>query len=65
MVLTSAIEKGVELPKGVYDDARVAIATRDPEKWKEAAAEAAPVVEKEMEKKKEKELKSLSEEKLG
>ncbi|NYZ77536.1 hypothetical protein H0O02_04465, partial [Candidatus Micrarchaeota archaeon] len=47
MVLTSAIEKGVELPKGVYDDARVAIATRDPEKWKEAAAEAAPVVEKE------------------
>jgi len=59
--LISSIEKGIKLSPDVYEEALSGIYENEPEKWKKAAQDAAPVIEKEMEKKEEKRLKGLAE----
>ncbi len=46
LTVTSAIQKGVKLPKSVYDDALVGIGTRNPERWKDAANTTAKEITK-------------------
>jgi len=59
LVLTSAIKKGVELPKEVYKDAMEGMENADPAKWKDAGTRAMEEVEKQQAEKRKKELKGM------